>query len=148
MYTNILIATDGSELGTRGLTHGLELAEALNLPVTIVTTTETWSAFDITQEMKLLIPDPVEQFEKMADDASNKILESAEKAATELGVSCECVHIRDQHPAEGILEAANSNGCSLIVIASHGRRGVQKILLGSVASQVLANSNIPVLIIK
>ena len=148
MYNNILIATDGSEIATRGLSHGLELAKALNLPVTVVTTTEPWSAFDIAQEMKLQIPNPVEQFEKFAAEASNKILASAKEAAIQLGVSCDCVHIQDQHPADGILEAATSNGCDLIVMASHGRRGVQKILLGSVATQVLANSKVPVLIIR
>ena len=49
MYKNILIATDGSELATRGLSHGLELARALNLPVTIVTTTDLWSPFNMAE---------------------------------------------------------------------------------------------------
>ena len=148
MYKNILIATDGSELATRGLSHGLELARALNLPVTIVTTTELWSAFNMANDMEHKVPNPVEQYEKMAADASNKILESAKEAANQLGVSCDCVHVSDQHPAEGILETATSKGCDLIVMASHGRRGVQKVILGSVANEVLANVNVPVLIIR
>jgi len=148
MYKKILIATDGSELATRGLVHGLDLAKNLGVPVTIINTTEPWSAFVIADELKAQIPNPIEHFEDIADNTSEKILADAKELATERGVSCDCIHIRDKHPAEGILEAAISKTCDLIVMASHGRRGVQKIILGSVANQVLANSSIPVLIIR
>ena len=102
----------------------------------------------MADDMEHKVPNPVEQYEKMAADASNKILDSAKEAANQLGVSCECVHVSDQHPAEGILETATSKGCDLIVMASHGRRGVQKVILGSVANEVLGNANVPVLIIR
>ncbi len=61
---------------------------------------------------------------------------------------CEILHVKDKHPAEGILETAKNKGSDLIVMASHGRRGIQKILLGSVAIEVLTHSTIPVLIVK
>jgi nucleotide-binding universal stress UspA family protein len=148
MYKNILIATDGSELATRGVSHGLELAKTLNVPVTVVTTTETWSVPEISREIERRNTNAIEQFENIAAESSKKILASVEEKAEKLGVSCECVHVADRHPAEGIIELANSKGCNLIVMASHGRRGLQKVLLGSVATEVLGNSEVPVLIVR
>jgi len=148
MYKKILIATDGSELATRGLSHGLELAKAHNVPVTIVTTTEIWSMFEMFSDAEKKISNPIKQFEKIAAEKAKKILDSAAETAKQLSISCECVHVLDQHPAEGILETATSKGCDLIVMSSHGRRGTKQVLLGSVASEVLSNSKMPILIIK
>jgi len=148
MYKNILIATDGSELATRGLAHGLDLAKALGAPVTVVTTTETWSTHEMAHQVARNNHNPIEQFEKDAAAASEKILALAREAAEQRGVSCECVHVADQHPADGILQTATSKGCDVIVMASHGRRGVQRVLLGSVASEVLGHSKVPVLIVR
>jgi nucleotide-binding universal stress UspA family protein len=63
-------------------------------------------------------------------------------------VASETLHVKDQHPADGIVETAKAKGCDLIVMASHGRRGLQKALLGSQANKVLVLSPIPVLICK
>ena len=63
-----------------------------------------------------------------------------------MGVSCDIVHVADHHPADGIIETSRTKDCDLIVMASHGRRGVKKLLLGSVANEVLAHSSVPVLI--
>ena len=148
MYKHILIATDGSELATQGLVHGVELAKELNLPVTIVTTTESWSPTAMADDMAHNIADPIRQFEKIATEQAEHILASAQEIADKLGVTCTCVHAADQHPAEGIIETATTKGCDLIVMASHGRRGLEKVIIGSVASEVLISSKIPVLIVK
>jgi len=148
MYKNILITTDGSELATQGLSHGLELAKKLNIPVTIMTATETWPMFAMVNQAEKHIANPIEQFEKGVAAAAQKILSAAEETAKKLGVACECIHVKDRHPAEGILETATSKGCDLIVMASHGRRGMKKVLLGSVASEVLTHSKVPVLILR
>jgi nucleotide-binding universal stress UspA family protein len=65
-----------------------------------------------------------------------------------MSVACDTMHVKDQHPADGIVETAIAKGCDLIVMASHGRRGLQKMLLGSQANKVLAYSSIPMLISK
>ena len=148
MYKKILIATDGSELATRGVSHGLELAKSLSLPVTIVTTTEMWSMFEMISEAERRNINPIEQYENNATKVAEKMLAAAEESAKNLGVSCECVHVADRDPADGILETAASKGCDLIVMASHGRRGVRQVFLGSVASEVLAKSKLPVLIVR
>ena len=148
MYKRILIATEGSEFGNKALTHGLALAKALNVPVVVVTVTEAWSAFDIAHMARLGNRNPIEQYEAMVTAAGTNILSHAAEVAKAQGVSCETVHVRDHHPAEGIIAAAKDKGCDLIVMASHGRRGVDRVLLGSQANAVLTHSKVPALIVR
>ena len=148
MYKNILIATDGSELASQGLTHGLELAKALNVPATVVTTTKVWSTIEMAHQVEGNSVNPLEQYEKFRAEQAQEILSSAETVAKNLGVSCDYVHVKDRHPADGIIETAAEKGCDLIVMASHGWRGIKQVLLGSVASEVLAHSKVPVLIVR
>jgi nucleotide-binding universal stress UspA family protein len=149
MYKHILIATDGSELAGRALAHALALAKELKAPVSVVTVTQLWSA----PEMALFRAgkanfDPVRQFEDMAALSAKEILDAAAARANAAGVTCELVHIPDQHPAEGIIAVADQKNCDLIVMASHGRRAVKRLLLGSQVNEVLARSKVPVLIVR
>ena len=148
MYQHILIATDGSELATKALEHGLALAKADNARVTVVTVTEPWSALDMAQEARERRPDPIGQFEAIAAATANRILDNARQRANAHGVPCNCVHVKDQQPAEGIVATAKDNGCDLIVMASHGRRGVSRLLLGSQAYEVLTYCSVPALIVR
>jgi nucleotide-binding universal stress UspA family protein len=148
MYKKILIAIDGSELAEKAITHGVSLAKATGSPVVIATVTELWSALDMAHKSKVGVADPIKEYEIAAAENAKKILASAETQAKNAGISPEYLHIKDKHPAEGIISTATSNGCDIIVMSSHGRRGVQKVLLGSVASEVLTHSKIPVLIVK
>lgn len=148
MYKRILIATEGSEFGGKALAHGLALAKALNVPVCVVTVTEAWSAFELARMARVGNRNPIEQFEEMVTAAASNILSHAADLAKSQGVSCETVHVRDRHPAEGIIAAAAEKGCDLIVMASHGRRGVNRLLLGSQANEVLTHSKVPALIVR
>jgi nucleotide-binding universal stress UspA family protein len=65
-----------------------------------------------------------------------------------LGRACNTQHVKDRFAADGIMESAAEKGCDLIVMASHGRRGLQRLLLGSVANEVVTGSTVPVLIIR
>src|SRR5262245_8869905 len=133
MYQRILIATDGSELAGKAVNQGLALAKRLNIPVTAVTVTERWSALDLSRMARQGKSNPIAEFEEMAATAAKNILEKVKETARAQGVPCDAVHIQDQHPAEGIIAAAKDKGCDLIVMASHGRRGLNRILLGSQA---------------
>jgi nucleotide-binding universal stress UspA family protein len=144
MFKRILIATDGSELAERAVAAGLALARALNARVTAVTATEPWSAM-VTGEPALVFP--IEDYEKTAAENAARILAGVSAAAKAAGVDCETVHVSD-FPAEGIVETAKGRGCDLIVMASHGRRGLSKLLLGSQATRVLALSPVPVLVCR
>jgi nucleotide-binding universal stress UspA family protein len=148
MYQHILIATDGSELATKALEHGLALAERDNARVTVVTVTEPWSALEVAHEARLRRPDPIGHFEELAAAAADRILDDAAQRGNAHGVACERVHVKDQHPAEGIVAVAKDTGCDLIVMASHGRRGVSRLLLGSQAYEVLTHCSVPALIVR
>jgi nucleotide-binding universal stress UspA family protein len=148
MYKKILIATDGSELGSRAVAHGVKLAKELKVPVILVTVTQQWSAMDIAHEAKLGRPNPIEHFEEMAAAWAKKNLDAAGEQAKAAGVTFELVHVPDQTPAEGIIATAEKQGCELIVMASHGRRAVGRLVLGSQVSEVLAHSKVPALIVR
>ena len=148
MYKHILIATDGSELATRALEHGLAVANHANAQVTIVTVTEPWSLFDVTHQARQGRPDPIGHFEELATASAKRILDNAAQHANAQGVTYKLVHVKDEHPAAGIVAVAKNTGCDLIVMASHGRRGVSRLLLGSQAYEVLAHTTVPTLIVR
>lgn len=144
MFKHILIATDGSELAGRAVAQGLDLAKALSAKVTVMTATEPWSAM-VTGEPALTFP--IEDYEKAAAKHAEQVLADAREAATAVGVECATVHV-DDFPAEAIISTASLNGCDLIVMASHGRSGLSKLLLGSQAARVLALASVPVLVCR
>jgi nucleotide-binding universal stress UspA family protein len=148
MYKHILIATDGSELATKALEHGLALAKQHNARVTIITVTEPWLSLDMVVEARKGRPDPFGEFEAIAAGAANHILESAGQLAKAHGINCDMIHVKDRHPAEGIIATATDKDCDLIVMASHGRRGASRLLFGSQAYEVLARCHVPALIVR
>ena len=114
-------------------------------PKRAVTVTEPWA----TAAPPEVLNEPfVQDFERAASESAKRILDTVEAAAKGAGVACSLVHVRDRFPAEGILEAAASNGADLVIMASHGRRGVARFLLGSQASEVLTHSGVPVLVVR
>ena len=148
MYHNILIATDGSDLANKGVAHGVMLAKGMGASIIIVTVTEIWSAIEMAGESTRGTSSPMERYEEIADKSAQKILDGAKAVAQGAGVKCETLHVRDRPPAEGIIATANDKGCDLIVMASHGRRGLNRMLLGSQTAEVLAYSKVPVLVLR
>jgi nucleotide-binding universal stress UspA family protein len=144
MYKHILIATDGSELAGKAVTTGLALAKTLNAKVTAVNATEPWTAM-VTGEAALAFP--VEEYEKGAEESAARILSEVSAAALKQNVLCETIHVKD-FPAEAIVSTAKAKGCDLIVMSSHGRRGLARVILGSQATRVLTLSTVPVLICR
>ena len=145
MFKNILIATDGSEFARRAIDQGLALAKDLNARVTAVLVTEAW--VEVVSGEAVLVS-PQEDFERDTNSrAACGLGVVAERAAT-LGLQCDTIHVRNQHPAEGILAAAKDRGCDLIVMASHGRRGLQRLMFGSQTHRVLTKTTLPVLVCR
>ena len=138
MYKHILIATDGSELATKGLEQGLRMAVAMEAKVTIVTATEPWQSVDAGQ-LWGGTPSLLDEYRTHARDSAAKILSAAGERASALGVT---------YPAEAILEVAKERGADLIVMATHGRRGINRLLLGSQANAVITHSTLPVLVVR
>ena len=145
MFKHVLIATDGSELAQKAVAQGFALAKALDARVTAVTVTDIYPTGPYSP---IPLPSMIEHYEAAAALKAANILGSVSDAAAKLGVACATMHVKDQAPAEGILDAARQNGCDLIVIASHGRRGMARLLLGSQAQKVVTLSPLPVLICR
>jgi nucleotide-binding universal stress UspA family protein len=145
MYAHILIATDGSEQSVKAVDQGVELAKALGAKVTAIHVTEPWTAA-VSGEWAIAFP--VEEYEKVASANAKTILQGVADRAAKAGVPCKTLHVRDQYPAEGIVEKAQEQRCDLIVMGSHGRRGLAKLILGSQANRVVAQSAVPVLVCR
>lgn len=145
MYKHLLIATDGSDLAQKAVDQGLALAKALNAKATAVVVTESWVS-KVSGEMAIGFP--IEAYDKSCADQAKLILDAVRASARTAGADCEVKHVPDQFPADGIIATAKSAGCDLIVMASHGRRGLKRLLLGSQTNQVLTHSTVPVLVCR
>ncbi len=143
MYKNILVPTDGSELAWKAILHGANLAKYLGANITLLTVTTPYHIF--TMETKMVEDTPAEYSKEVQADAA-KLLASAAETVKATGVPCDTVAVEHEHVYQAIIESAKSRGCDLIVMASHGRRGVSAIVLGSVTVKVLTHSRIPVLV--
>ncbi len=149
MYKNILIATDGSELAQKGLEHGLSLAKSLDAKVVVLTVTEPFPVYGMAGNFAWVgSPADIESYNQSSKEFAEKVLAAAAEAANKMGVPTETMHADDSTPAEAILATAEAKECSLIVMASHGRRGLNRILLGSQTLEVVTHSKVPVLVIK
>lgn len=145
MYKHLLIATDGSELASKAVEQGIALAKSLGARVTAVFVTESW-ATKVPGEMAVGFP--IDAYEKSCDENAKQVLAAASASAKQAGVPIDLQHVRDQFPADGIIAQAKASGCDLIVMASHGRRGISRLLLGSQANQVVTHSSVPVLVCR
>lgn len=147
MYKHILIPTDGSELAKKALTHGLALAKALGAKVTVLTATPMWSAAEMTTQVRHQ-PHPIEDYERRQAEWAQRVLEPCEAEAQQAGVPCTTLHVMDSDPDRAIVDAAKDKGCDLILMASHGRGPMGRLLLGSVAVKVLTYTTVPVQVIR
>ena len=146
MYTHILLPTDGSALSERAIDHGIALAKALDASVTGVTVSEPLSALAIGAVAIANVSEDYYSQEIAA--AAEKRLDVVRKAAAAAGVVCDLVHVEGTHPYQAIIDTARTKGCDVIVMASHGRRGLSAIVLGSETVKVLTHSTIPVVVCR
>jgi nucleotide-binding universal stress UspA family protein len=145
MYQHLLIATDGSGLGRKAVDQGIALAKALGARVLAVHVTEGWTDVPVGD---IALSLPPENYEREVADNAQSILADVALAAKTAGVPCETLHVPDREPAQGIIEAAHDRGVDLIVMASHGRSGFARLVLGSEANEVVSKSTVPVLICR
>ncbi len=147
-FTHLLAATDGSPLATMALHRAAALAADSGAALTIVTVTEPPPTFDSGEIGWSLPADALTRIRDADAARSRAILAAAAASAREHGVTARTVHVPDEAPASGIIATARACGADLIVMASHGRRGFNRLLLGSQAARVLAMSEVAVLIAK
>ena len=145
MYKHILIPTDGSELSKLALQEGIALARALGARVTAVTVTVPFHT--ISADPGMVTDTPERHTERMTAIAA-QYLNEAKDIASAAGVECDLVRVEHDHPYRAIIDTAGQRGCDAIHMASHGRRGVSAILLGSETFKVLTHSSIPVIVCR
>lgn len=144
MYKHILVPTDGSDITQKAVTTAISLARALGSALHALSVKEPL-AYSAISEMQ---PMPPQDFFDTQDRIARQRLDAVLVACKAAGLECDAQSVESEHPWEAIIEHAKSTGCDLIVMASHGRRGVSALLLGSETQKVLTHSTIPVLIVR
>jgi nucleotide-binding universal stress UspA family protein len=148
MFKHILLPTDGSALSDKGVKQTIRMAKALGAQITAVHVVHGYRP--LTEEGYVMPEVPVlrEQFERDVEKHSNEVLSPVRQAAVQAGVKCDTVVATADSPYEAIISQAKKSRCDLIMMASHGRRGIQRLLHGSETSKVLTHSKIPVLVLR
>ena len=147
MYKHILVATDGSELSQLAVTHGTGLAALTGAELTIVKIIPHYARSYFEGSIPVSMDDMARIEQKWADDGQ-AIVDVAKAAAEAKGVKAQAVVVKSDLVAEGIIAAAKKCEADLIVMASHGRKGISRLLLGSETQQVLTHSHTPVLVLR
>jgi nucleotide-binding universal stress UspA family protein len=145
MYRNILLPTDGSARCRSAIKAGVELAAAVGARVTGLYVAPPATPI-VYRELLPVAYGTSKQHQRTIERAAKGHLAVIEKAARAAGVRCELVTVTSDFPAEVILEIAKKKKCDAIVMASHTRRGLPQLILGSQTQKVLAGTRIPVLV--
>jgi nucleotide-binding universal stress UspA family protein len=145
LFKNILVPTDGSDLAVKAVEQGVLFAKEIGAKITAVTVTEPFHLLSVSPSQ--LEYTPIE-YKKHAEAHAEKVLGVVSTAAKSAGVVCETLHVEHDQIYQAIIDAAEARRCDLIVMASHGRRGVSAVVLRSETVKVLTHSKIPVLVYR
>ncbi len=147
MYEHLLLATDGSKLSGKAVTHAIGLAQSLGAKLTAFYASPDYP-MPMYAEGIAFDRIPRKEYEAAVSKEAARILDAVATKAMAGGVKCAAVHVIGGTPWEGILRTARKAKCDAIVMASHGRRGISGLLLGSESHKVLTHSKLPVLIVR
>ena len=145
MFKHILVATDGSPLSEKAALSAVHLAKSMSARLTAVTASPP---FHIFATDSVMLTDTEEIYEAQCKSQAEKYLRVIKNAAESSGLSFEGIHVFNGHPYAAIIETANHKGCDVICMASHGRRGIAALVLGSETMKVLTHSKIPVVVLR
>ncbi len=145
MYKHILIPIDGTALSQSALEKGLAFAREIGARVTVITTIEP---APMVVAAYVQLAQSQARYHQHAAEQAARYLDDALTRAKAAGVPCETVQVERDHPYQAIIETAADRGCDLIAMASHGRRGISALVLGSETTKVLTHSTIPVLVFR
>lgn len=145
MFQQILLPTDGSELSERAVLAGISFAKEIGAQVVGLSVRPEFHTFTYKTEM---LEDTQPEFEAATEKQAEQYLAFISDAARSAGVPCATIQAVSDDPYETILQVAKERKCDLIIMASHGRRGIKGLLLGSETQKVLVHSDIPVLVYR
>jgi len=147
MFKHILIPTDGSALAGKAIKAGIEFARDSGAKITLYQALDNITP--IYQSEGYALPTSVlDNMEKIVRAHALRNLDEARDAATKAGVTCDTVLAKAFRPDEGIIATAKKRKCDVIFMASHGRRGLEGLLMGSVTNRVLTHSRLPVVVYR
>jgi nucleotide-binding universal stress UspA family protein len=144
MFKRILVPTDGSELSNKAIAAAIDLAKSLGATVIGMTTLEPYSYSNLSEYR----PETLDDYESRMDQIGAERLGRIADAAARAGVPVETVTAKSFSPFEAIIDTAKGRSCDLIIMASHGRRGLNAVLLGSETQKVLTHTGIPVMVYR
>lgn len=147
MYKHLLIPTDGSELSTQSLSSGVALARHLGATVTFLYVQPEFP-LPIAGEGAMLAPESREEFAEGTLEQAERILKEAITAAQKEGVTADSMTEVSDIPYQVIINAAQTRNCDLVFMASHGRKGLAGLLIGSETHKVLTHCKVPVLVYR
>ena len=147
MYKRILIATDGSDLSKMAVSSGIQLAELTGAQIIALKVVPRYPLSYFEGGMAISMMD-VEKIEKEWAESGQAIVDAVAASAVARGVKAKAVTVKSDLVAEAIINAAKKHKCDLIVMASHGRNGIKRLLMGSETQHVLTHSHIPVLVLR
>ena len=147
MYQRILIATDGSPLSDQAVESGLSLASLCKASVVVAKIVPLY-ARSFMEGGDYMTLDDVKRIEDQWVHSAQQQLDGVQALAEARGVTAKTTVIKSDLIAESLIDAAKEHACDLIVMASHGRRGIKRLLLGSETQHVLTHSHIPVLVLR
>jgi nucleotide-binding universal stress UspA family protein len=145
MFKHILLPTDGSAMSELAIQKGIALAREAGAKISAIHVIPEFHVFAYGPEM---VTDTEAQYHQYGAACAGKILGGVQRAADEAGVVCHTLFVASDHPYEAIVKAAQDCGCDLICMASHGRKGVKGVLLGSETQKVLTHTDVPVLVYR
>ncbi|MEZ5462208.1 universal stress protein [Dokdonella sp.] len=145
MFKHILIPTDGSELSAKAIKKGIKFASEIGASVTGLNVVPKLHLIDYQLQ---ILEETRESLNEATQSRARAILDVLSKAAKAAGVECDTKIAVSDHPHKAIIDTARKRGCDLILMASHGRRGVAGVLLGSETHKVLTHSGIAVLVLR
>ena len=147
MYKRILVATDGSTLSKKAIASAIELAALNNAELVAIKVTPRYPQSYFEGSLPISEAE-VSKIESQWKDAAQKILDAVVKAAKAKGVTAKGVVVKSDIVSDAIISSAKKQKADLIVMASHGRKGIKRLLLGSETQQVLTHANLPVLVLR
>lgn len=147
MYQKILIATDGSTLSRKAVSSGLQLAALTGADIVALKVVPRYPISYFEGGVALSVNNVVD-VEKQWAEAAMAVVEKVKDAAEAEGIKAKAMTVSSDFTAEAIINAAKKHKCDLIVMASHGRKGIKRLLLGSETQHVLTHSLVPVLVLR
>lgn len=147
MFKHILLPTDGSNLSSKAVKRGIEFAGKIRARVTALHVVPEFK-FMADEGITPLNPVLKKRFEDEGRARAREMLDAVAKQARRRGVRCATLSVASDLPYQQIIAVARNKKCDLIMMASHGRRGLSGLLLGSETSKVLTHSKVPVLVVR